>query len=264
LAGRHFDILAAIDEFDTPKGKRAILERMRDAGGLDFAGLDEQVEAFKVERTGCNRDLTNARAARDAIPEDAEAPTEHVVVTDLLVARDKLKDENAARDTAEMDAKRAVEGSHKAVEDTKRRLAAIEDQVSVLRRDLSTAVLVAATSLAAHAAAVKAKRIDLAPADKAITEAEAANERFHVQETRRGHIKAANKAMSNVAECNDAITDLEDQKKAKLAKADFGVEGLALSDDLQTILYDGDPLERLSDGQKMVAFARLHAAQNPT
>lgn len=255
LSGKHFDVLAAIDEFDTPKGERAVLERMREAAGLDFADLDAQAEAARTARRDAGRDLKQAEGARDAIPPDPQCP-EPVDVAGLIVERDATKATNDAIDTEVFNAERVLAEVKGRVAEFTAELRALEDNLDKATRNQTQ------WEVALGKAQAKEKQ-DTTSLDEQIGGAETVNARVRQQAMRKMHGENVAALEKAVGEDDARLHAITERKRSLLATADFGVPGLTLSDDLTTILYEGEPLRRLSDGNKIAVFAMLAAAQNP-
>lgn len=262
LGGNSMDVLLDIDNFNKPAGERAVLEQMRQGAGLDFTDLDKEDAELREQRKLDKHVLTAAAAKRDAVPKDADCP-EPIVVADLVAERDKLKDENDARDHAESDAKRALDTARLSVQAKQSAIDQLTEALGVAHTELSIATREGANALAAHGAAAEATRHGLAPLIEQIASAEAVNIRVRQQAARKEHHATVIALDDKMCAATERLEAIAERKRAMLSTADFGVDGLTLSDDLQTILYEGEPLRRLSDGNKFAVFAMLHAAQNP-
>jgi len=243
LSGKHFDVLAAIDEFETPAGERAVLERMRSAAGLDFSDLDGEVERLREERKLAKRDLAQAEAARDAIP--AGKPPQPADVAALVT---ELRQEQQWRsDVRNLTAR---------VADHRLLIERLERQLSETRASLESD-----STLLEDAKVECGREPEVIQAD--IDAAESINARVRALAERARHDEAAERFAAAEQAADARLDEIGEKKRSLLATADFGVPGLTLSDDLETILYEGEPLRRLSDGNKIAVFAMLHAAQNP-
>lgn len=255
LSGKHFDVLAAIDEFNTPTGERSVLERMRAAAGLDFADLDAEAERLRVERRDYGRDLKQAEGARGAIPLEPNCP-QPVDVAELVARRDAIK---ATNDSIDYEVKNASA----VLEEITDRRAALNEELLLLQAKITKADEQHTTWMVALAQAQGKEKQDTATLDEQIDGAEATNARVRAQAERQKHADAARDFADAIAAHDKKLAAIAERKRAMLATASFGVDGLTLSDDLATILYEGEPLKRLSDGNKIAVFAMLAAAQNP-
>lgn len=234
------DILDNIDQFNTPAGERAVLGQMRDAAELDFSDLDKEDAELREQRKFDKRDMAAAEARRDAIPRDADCPTEGV---DAGAVHSKL----AAAQKKEVELREASA----AMARLEREIAQRQQE----RHDWKTIVdaLPDAEMLASVVTSLHAK----------VAGADVTNQRVRQQAARKEHIAAAVTLAGQIDDATERLDAIAERKRAMLATADFGVPGLTLSDDLATILYEGEPLRRLSDGNKFDVFAMLAAAQNP-
>lgn len=285
LAGKHFDVLDLVDQFKTPEGQRAVAERLRKIAGLDFSELDEEIASIAERRKDSNKDLSRAEAARDEIPEDADCP-EAVVVADLvetLTSQQRLNTEREQKIAAATRAHERVQTGHETagaglVADQQSYEAGIKEAEELLaslkgkRDDVAGEIqaeydeycreIEASRESVAQAEALEVE--DTSAVEEQIANAETVNARVRNQADRKTRVEQVTAAAKKRAEADRQIGELADEKKTTLAAADLGVPGLSFADDLKTILWNDEPLRRLSDGEQFSVFVELHAAQNPT
>ena len=248
-----FDPLEFMRLGQTRDGRAKQSEMLMRMAGLDFDAIDlEYAETFE-KRTAVNRDVKALEATLASLPFDPEAPAEPVSVTDLLDEISKADDTNSEID--------AEQSAHR---EALRLLKAAEEQAEKMEKALADQradIKVAQESIAKLYAGVEdLEHIDTTPLRNQIATAEQTNAVVRANEA---HKKAKARLADEQVKQSELTMDLDAIKAKKatdLANARFPLDGLSVRGETNDPVYNGVPLENLSDSEQIMVSTELALA----
>ncbi len=216
-------------------------EAFRKLLGLDFDELDGKRQAAFDERTIVKRKADELTAQLRELPK-VEAPDKETSVSELsakLTARTKKNGERAT--------------AHILVLSCHQRVIELEDQLTAAENEVEKAE----ESEAAHGDGE-----DIAPIEKAMSEAENTNRNVRQNTERATKVAELEAAEKKAGEFTDAIKKVDADKQLMIEAADMPIEGVAFGDD--DITYNGLPFSQASHSDQLEISAAISAAINPS
>ena len=237
-----FDVL---DGMHLPPEKQVALLK-------DLTGLTEQFEQWDAERkrlyderTVANREVDRAKAQLAGVPDPGEI--EAVSISELAAEHQRASGLKAANE-----AKRQKHAN--AVESTK----VLRYQLEQLQKQLE-----AAESLE-QKVAIEVSGLTEPDVDGIADQLAAAEETNKRAVQHAKHVELA-KALSHATQCSESLTigigQIDQQKAEALVAADMPVVGLSLGE--TGLLWNGRPLEQLSQSERIRVWTAIAIAQNP-
>jgi len=238
--------------------------------GVDFDDIQRREDADMLARRTKQHEYDREQGAAAAIVIPADAPTEGVVVSDLLAQLRDGNAHNAAIDAAAADRrnariklqdKRDAEGL--LITGLLEGIAGLERQIQKMRDDATAARARAEDLDKALAIAEPAPeaRIDTGAIMQRLNEAKGIND---VVDQRRKQAEHAAKAAELKGDIDALTATIENRRKAKreaIAAAKMPVEGLGFGDGVVTM--DGIPFDQASDAERLRVSVALAMAGNP-
>jgi DNA repair exonuclease SbcCD ATPase subunit len=222
--------------------------------GLDFSDLDAQYKSLFEERRDIGRDGEQVKALLNSIPEDKDAPTEEVVVSQLMEKLMEANQENEAND----EARGKVEAFLSAVADQQELIEELEAKLVTAKADLQGYKLKLKD---AQEVAETCVDIDTAPITEQINNAQAINKRVQEQAQRAQH-QTRYKTLADAYKAKtEALEAINAEKAKQIAEAEFPVEGVTFSTD--GILVNGLPFEQASTAEQLRIAVAMGLASNP-
>lgn len=271
LAGKlTFDPMAFL-RLEPAKQRDAIMRLL----GLDFTEEDRHRKNLYDERTLVNRQVQEATAVLNSMPEYPDAPAEEVsiagTVAELEAAQTtnrQAKDLQAAAEQARgavYDAQQEADTVQQTIADTEAEIARLQKRLSDLRQD-HTAKLAAVherqrAAEAAETAAAEAPTVDVAPIRQKLASAELVNSRVRSNAQKVAQRKKVSELSAKADELTAAIRHLDRQKEQKIAAAKFPVEGLSFDD--TGLRFRGAPFSQASEAEKRRVSFAMACALNP-
>jgi DNA repair exonuclease SbcCD ATPase subunit len=251
LVGRlSFDPLA----FSREPAKRQA-EILRELLGLDFGQIDAQREALYSERAAVNKQVVQAKARLEAMPQHPDAPTEPIdvgVVASELQAAQQANQESANNLRAFERARDDVEARRSRVESLRAQLAQAEDAL----RSSQEAV----ANLECRVA--QTPPVDTAPLLARIRDAETTNRKVRENQQRQAIASELAKHQDASAAFTESIDQVDAKKAAAIAGAAMPVPGLGF-DAAGIVTLNGLPLEQASAAEKLRVSVAIGLAMNP-
>lgn len=234
-------------------------ETLRAALGLDFADLDAKRKAAFESRTDAKRLLDSVSKRLDglAVP-PADTPNEIASVQALLSARQKLSDERAEVGKAQQ----ALGRSRIFLDDTRRKIAELEQQLKVLRQQEAVTAASITADEAALAAMPQPKDDDFTDIDRALAAVESTNEAVRLKAQRTALRLEQTNLTKEVSAYTATIQSVDDEKERQLAAAPFPVKGMAFGED-GTVTFNGLPFTSMSTAEQLRISTLVAMAQNP-
>lgn len=255
-------------ERQKPDDQAAILKRLV---GLDFAALDKTRQEFYDERTQENRTLKALEVSVQALERYEDAPEAEVSVQALsaeleaaeALARLALQ---ASADAGE--ARSMASAAWQAVESADADVQRLETQLLAARRRSEEAKVAAdaAETRASEALAAKAEAEAKVPDTTAVHErlkaAEGLNEkvRHNRKAAEQEQMLADQKAV--VAELNQKIDAIDEEKARQLSEAQYPVPGLSI-DAEGLVRFNGLPFEQASTSDRIRVSVAMGLALHP-
>lgn len=248
---------------ETPPKQDAIL---KEAVGLDFSELDAKRAAAYEERTNVNRERKQAEARLK--DRHACTPPKEVSVAELskeleaaLKTCGVYKEEREAADKV---INRVAEAKSD-IETTEREIKEVEDKLRLLKEDLTekNQALLRAQVAADKARDSVAQLVDPDPEPirKQIAEAEETNRKVRHNAEQDKLEQEIDKLEARVEQLSEVIREVDEEKAARLAAAEFPVPGLGFDDTGPTL--NGIPLEQCSQAERLRLSVAIGAALNP-
>lgn len=258
-----FDPLEFMNE--KPEKQAAVF---RELVGVDVSDIDEQIKLLTEERMLIGREGKNLAGALDNMAVYADAPAEEISVktlTDELNAaydhNRKIELESSRLDRAQDEvAESKIDNQHEEEE-----IAELEEEIKRRRADLAERKkeVKAEESLLKERLAEHAKKetINISPIQEKINTVDADNSKVRAnreyKKIKGEHAKKQEEYKAKTAE----IAKLTDEKAERFAQAKMPVPGLSVEDN--RVLYNGIPLEQISDGEKLMVSLAISMALNP-
>jgi DNA repair exonuclease SbcCD ATPase subunit len=223
-------------------------EVLRGLLGLDFSELDEKRKGIFDTRTDVNREAKRIKAHVDSLPAlHEDAPSEEVSVSalagelrdiesnnrDLENAHESLKFAQQRAETLDEELKN-LQGR---IEDNKRSIACMEDEVS------------------------KRQRIDVAPTQAKLDSAEETNRQVRENAERKKQEAALKEQETRASQLTAQLEAIDNTKAQQLAAAKMPVEGLTIDDG--EVRYNGSLFSECSGAEKLRVSVAMAAAMNP-
>lgn len=236
-------------------------ETLRKLVGIDTGDLDKRREELFVLRTDVNRNGKDLRAQFDAMPLDADAPTEPVNTAELIK---QLRDEEA-KDRALADAIRAKEAlerefakTHDEANDIRARILQLQLELKKVEDALASKSLQVNEATEAIAALPKS---NAKPILERMESASEQNKRYEAAKRRAELGERLERMRAQSAELSTELDSIDAEKQAMIASAKFPVEGLGFSPD--GITYNGIPFEQASSAVRIKVSLAIAAALAP-
>ena len=266
---RLFDPSRFIRQTDSPEGRRAQANELRQLVGLDFTELDQKRAALFVQRTAANAAAADAEAHAKSLPQHEDAPAAEVSANVLLSEIDKANAHNqqiVAKDAEISRIAQDITNRKAATSGIEKRIAEIQAQLKQAQDQLR-AMKLAAMELDDKMDAAKAERqamqmMDTAPLRARLTGLEADNQKARDNAAKAKAHQAAHDKASAAMALSLQITDCDAQKAKTMADAKFPIPGLSFDD--TGVRYQGKPFTQASDAEKIRVAIAVYAARKPT
>ena len=243
-------------------------ETLRALLGLDFSEPDAQRAKLYDERRDVNRDANQAKTRLDDMPRHPKAPEAEVSIEALAAELEAADDENRRREGVE----RAIAKAGAEAESERRVMADVEAQIAEYERKIESAreALIArgeAIQESESAAAKMAEELEATPAPDAgairerVVQANAANAQVRENAARATQAADARKLNEKSATLSRRIEALDDSKAARIAAAEFPVDGLGF--DEEGVTLGGVPFEQASSAEQLGVSVGMGLAMNP-
>lgn len=229
-------------------------ETLRKLVGLDTSEIDAKREAIYEERREANRDLKSLEARLSAMPA-VEAPDEVVSVAGLTETLRAAMEHNAKREEllhAADRAKRDRDNQLGVIERLREQLKDAERKLDDLQDIMDDAVTAAEDAPAP---------IEIGEIQEQIANAEKTNERVRAKRTRAGLSAQVEAARKESERLSAELAQVEADKAAMLAAAQFPVDGLSIDGD--TITYQGIPFAQASASEQLRVSLAMGITMNP-
>lgn len=244
-----FDPLAFVTM--KPGDQLALLKKLV---GLDFAPLDQERKRLYDERTAVNRDGAAAKANRDAIPEDKDAPKEEQSAASLMAELERRQahnQENKRKRDAADSARNAVTEQFRRVEDLRRQLAEAEAELKSRETAMHSAASVASALRDEDEQEIRAQLATL----------DSNNARFRKQQERAKHDATCRQLAKQSNTLTAKIEFIDAEKDRMMTEARFPVEGLSF--DESGVLFNGLPFSQASTAEQLRVALAIGIALNP-
>jgi DNA repair exonuclease SbcCD ATPase subunit len=243
-------------------------EALKKLVGLDLTHLETERKRLYDERTYVNREAASARARADFMPHHELAPTELVVVTDIVAERDAAKEHNAkakgllqAKDEAEGMLRNASAGAESVMAE----IVELEAKLSKLRakaKEYVDSVPAIQTRMEAATRAVAMfVPVDLSPINLKMANAETVNQQVRQNQARATAIAEAKKVEDKADTITEQIAKIDAQKSERLSATTFPVEGLSFGE--TGVTFKSVPFSQASGAEKLRVSLAMAAATNP-
>ncbi len=233
---------------------KAQSKALRELVGLDFADLDQQRKQLYDERTLVNRQVTQAEGAYKSAPNFADAPAAEI---DVAAATNDLQaaiNANAGGDATV----RQIESSRREIEQLDTSIAELEKRLAEYR--LKRADIVVAKE-SYEAAAAQLAKVDLAPIQAKITNAQSINAKVRANAQRAALKKQLEVHTAKSSEISTQIESIDRVKGEMLAEAKFPIAGLSFNDD--GVVFNGLPFEQASGAEQLRTSVAMGLALKP-
>lgn len=247
---RAFDPLS----FEKAKPKEQA-EMIRHLLGLDFEELDAEYAEKFSERTVVNRDIKSLESQRAAVKVPAGAPTEKVVVSELLKELDAANTYNK-----NVDAEKLIESNLRTkLEKQKELVAELEAKLAAAKEELP----VIEQSLAGKSAAVsQMDKRDTDSIRKKIDEAESLNAAFELKQKATELDKKLRDTVRKADDLTDRLEAIKSEKQESMENAKWPVPGMAI--DADGVTLGGLPFAQASRAERIRTSVEVAMAMNPT
>lgn len=251
LGDLSFDPLAFVNQ--KPAEQVATL---KDLVGLDFTEQDAERERLYDRRHLIGQQVTQLKGQLEGVDFVEDVPDEEVSISSLLKKRTEMEDQNRAHEAVREDAnqkQKAFEAGSAGVERLRSELEAAEQACDTEKEFANSA----------HAR-VKALRddYDLTEIDAKIAAAEGTNAAVRQNQGRENIRKRLIEEKGEYDGLTEQIDAIDDGKAAKIAAAQFPIDGLGFGDG--TVTYKGMSLSgNASTAEQLRVSTALGLALNP-
>jgi len=237
--------------------------------GIDTSDLDAKRAGIFDERTGANALVRNAESNLERCPQDADAPTAQIDVSGVLAQIEAAREQNGAIVKMEAESVALQEKADTLISSKSR----LEQSIVRLRKELQSTKSELAQLDKQCAAYVEEREVvqrDIAETQYTSTdaftdklnEAEAHNRRYEQAVARSEAEASVKKCKADANLLTKRIEDIDKEKRAVFAAADFGIDGLGFTDDGVTL--NDIPLSQVSSAEQLriavgVAFRTVPA-----
>lgn len=236
--------------------------------GLDFSVADAEIDELYSERTGVNRDAKAIKARLDAMPKYDDALAEEVNVADLLDELERRQALNRAKFNKEQEAKtaehkvaecvRACRGVIANIEELERQLASERRVLASLESDRQECE-VRAEHLQLEAKAMA--EAECTEIHEQISAADSVNRKVRANAERAKLAAEFGACETQAQQLTAGIDAIEADKAAKVAAANFPVEGLGFND--TGITFESIPFDQCSSAERLRVSVAMGLAMNP-
>lgn len=235
---------------------RKQLETLRELVGIDFSEEDKRRKELFEERTVVNREGKSLAAQYDASQYHENAPEEEIKLSSLLSEQEALEEkqrshEEAVRTLSSIaDMKKHCE---REITEIEARLASKKKELEELNKSVSEAseALEKTPSVESQIAEVK----------QSIATADEANRKVRDNKKKEELSAQLEEKRAESKKLGESIVAIDEAKQAKIAAADFPIEGLSIGED--GVLYNGIPLSQASAAEQLRVSIAIGISANP-
>ena len=214
---------------------------------FDLPTLEAGIREARETRTEVGREVKRLQGVVDSTPRpDDEVPEQPLVISELLAEREKA----ASAQAYLVDLRRQRDQA-------KAHIAELERQLEVAKKDMAQI-----RQLGKEAAAAAAGHRDVETIDAEINAAEQINAAVAEGQRFREAVAQLTSTKGDYEAWTTKIKELEDEKTAGLARANFPIEGLSFDED--GVLYQGVPFSQASQAERIRVSVAMAMAMNPT
>jgi len=256
---------------ERPKEQAAVLRSIVKLN-VDPEQVLAEIATAEEQRRDAGRDLRQAQGHLASEAEDApqEDPGPRKSAADIAARRQAEQKKTETKRRATELARYATEETAAAVESVE----CVTDRIVTLRAELARleAELEQLVELATASSEKSTKRTlearelpdgDFAAVDSELAAMQKHNESVQAWEALKDAQESTNECAVKYAELDDEVKSLRASLQAALAGAEYPVEGMSLSEDLETVLYDGVPLSQTPTSVQLLVGVQVAVAQNP-
>jgi len=224
----------------------------REAMGLNFQSIDEEIKVLTSERRDINRDLKKLQGAISQMPEAEGALEQPYNMSELMANLENTIEFN-----------NNLKASNGEIASRAKKLAELKEQREEIEKHISELQ---------HRQVAEAKQIhglefrDEAPIREKIANAEKVNELFRQAAQREAAIEEAVELERQSSERTTRLEQLKEAKNAEFAEAmkDFPIEGMGINEG-GLVTLDGIPFRKgqTSDSEALKVAVALWRALNP-
>lgn len=244
-------------------------EQLRELVGLDLSDLDGQRLRVFEERTEVNRDVKRLEGQAAGNPVNPDLPDSETSVSELLNKLETARGHN-----------REVGNAQAAVQQTEHRISEIareSEQLAVRIEHLESELAAAKSEMKRmeqqqgreaellkeqQAAADAMEEIDCDPIHQQINGAEAANAAVRANRQAREIAAELQSRKADSERLTDQLAEIDEQKRERLAAADWPIDGLGFADG--TVTYNGLPFSQASSAEQLRVSLAMGMAANPS
>lgn len=244
-------------------------EQLRELVGLDLSDLDGQRQQLYEQRTDANREVKRLEGQAAGNPVNPDLPDSETSVSELVDRLNQAQRHNlevskahaAVRQTEQKIAESVSDASHciRRIEQLRQELAGAEAELKAAEADqqrleaLRDQQKIDADSL---------QEIDCDPIHQQINGAEAANAAVRANRQAKDIAAGLAERKAEADQLTDRIGDIDEQKRERLAAADWPIDGLGFDDG--TVTYNGLPFSQASSAEQLRVSLAMGMAANPS
>lgn len=243
-------------------------EQLRELVGLDLSDLDAERQRAYEQRTQVNREVKRLEGVVSDSPVRDDLPAEEVSIADLTRELETAQEHN-----------RTVGSARSAVQQTERRIGEIAretkrqaERVERLRADLTEAESILSgleaqrqradsTLEEQQAALAEMTEIECGPILQRITESQQTNAAIRANQVARETQKRLSDCRASADMLTACIGDIDEQKRERLAAANWPIDGLGFADGVVT--FNGIPFDQCSSAEQLRVSLAMGMATNP-
>lgn len=240
---------------------KAQLETLKSLVGLDFTEQDQRRKELYDQRTQINRDLKNAKANLDKMPELEDIPDHEISVTELmqeLKRRQGVNQENQIKrdELAELD-KRVAKGQE-IINDLEKQIAELQARLEKANMQMAQVQEQKKVKQAEVDDLEDAKEQDIL---SQIEDSEEINKKIRQKEEKQKLLGSVKDLEAQAERLTRDISAIDQGKADALHKTEFPVDGLSFDED--RVLLNGLPFSQASQAEQLRVSIAMGFALNP-
>jgi DNA repair exonuclease SbcCD ATPase subunit len=232
---------------ETAAGRREQAEIVKRLVGLDFRGLDDDRAKLYGQRQDVNRELKQATARLEATPHYSGVPKNEISLNDLSRALQAAMQQN--RQNAE--SRHELVRLQEKIDETERRIEQLQQELAQRRAML----------IQQQEVCEKLEDADEESLQGQMENAEQTNQKVRANKEREKLLLQQMDLQARSDKLTGEISDIDQQKQARLAEAKMPVPGLTFNED--GVEHEGIPFENCSSAEQLKISVAMGIAMNP-
>jgi hypothetical protein len=253
---------------ETANGRREQAEILRSIVGLDFGALDTERAKVYEDREAKGREIKRLKGLASSLVFHAQTPDTEISIPDVVNKLSEGRDHNATIDRKKVEIENTllsiresevdIANLNASIKDLEKQIAAKKKIISDEEKEMENKRACLRT---ANKELSEMKPIDLSALEKQISDADDINRRVRDNQRKRNADNDVAQAEERYAVFTRQIEEIDEEKRTKLEKAKFPIEGLSFEEN--GILLGGLPFSQGSQAEQLMAATAIALALKP-